>query len=318
MGVLGNKKWNRQGVKMEKIYTLKYSIVQGCKNIKRNKMFSLTSISTITACLFLFGIFFFLVSNVQYMIKNMESSVAVTVFFDEGISDSQIANIGNQIETREDVKEVVFVSAEAAWESFKGNIYDEQMDLVDTFAEDNPLADSASYEIYVKDVSMQKQLVSDLEKIDGVRKVNSSDETARVLTTFNGLISVVSFFIIALLISVSVFLISTTVALGISVRKEEIAIMRLIGATDFFVQGPFIVEGIAIGLIGAIVPMGILAVIYYQVIDWISNRFSLLSQWMVFLDIKSEFSILVPICLGIGVGIGLLGSCLTVKKHLRV
>ena len=303
---------------MERINTFFYSIVQGFKNIKRNRMFSISSIFTITACLFLFGIFFFLVSNVQYMVKHMENSVAVTAFLDEGITDSQIAQIGLDLKSRQDVEKVEYISPEQAWENFKAENFDDQQELVDTFADDNPLADSASYEIYVKDVEHQSELVDSLKQMAGIRKVNCSDQTAKALTTFNRLISVVSMFVIAILIAVSLFLISTTISVGISVRKEEIAIMRLIGATDFFVQGPFIVEGIVIGLFGAIIPLIGLVIIYYRLIDWIITKFSILSDWLVFLNLRSEFAILAPICLAIGVGIGLLGSCLTVKKHLRV
>lgn len=303
---------------MEKLSTLGYSFVQGVKNIKRNRMFSLTSIGTITACLFLFGIFFFLLSNVQYMVKNIEDSVAITVFFDEDISDSRMAELGEQIQMREDVKEVRFVSGEQAWNGFKEQIFDNQRDLVETFGEENPLENSASYEIYVEDVSLQEQLVKDLGEMEGIRKINSSNKTAQALTTFNRLISVISTFIISILIAVAVFLISTTITVGISVRKEEIAIMRLIGATDFFVQGPFIVEGILIGFIGAILPLAILFVFYHRIIGWVTAKFSVLSDWLVFMDLKTEFTILTPVCLGIGIGIGLIGSCITVRKHLRV
>ena len=303
---------------MEKINTLFYCIGQGFKNIKRNRMFSFTSVCTITACLFLFGIFFSLVSNVRYMVNNMEKSVAVTAFFEPGTTDSRIAEIGLELKGRSDVKNVEYISAEDAWNRFKGEIFEGQQDLVDSFGTDNPLADSASYEIYVKDVTKQKALVKDLKKMDGIRKVNSSDETAKLLINFNRLISVVSIFIIALLMAVSVFLISTTISVGISVRKEEIGIMRLIGATDFFVQGPFIVEGIMIGLIGAVLPLFLLAIIYHQLIQWLSNRFSILSDWMVFMSLRTELSVLVPFSLALGVGIGLLGSGLTVKRHLKV
>ena len=218
----------------------------------------------------------------------------------------------------QNVEKVDYISPEQAWENFKSENFEDQQELVDTFADDNPLEDSASYEIYVKDVEEQSQLVESLVKMDGIRKVNCSDQTVKALTTFNRLVSVVSMFVIAILIAVSLFLISTTITVGISMRKEEIGIMRLIGATDFFVQGPFIVEGIVIGLLGAIIPLFGLVIIYYRLVDWIATKFSLLSEWLVFLDLRSEFVILAPSCLAIGVGIGLLGSCLTVKKHLRV
>lgn len=303
---------------MEKINTLGYSIVQGAKNLKRNRMFSLTSIFTITACLFLFGIMFFLVSNVQYMLHNMEDAITVTAFFDEGITEERIAEIGTQLRNRSDVKQVTYVSADEAWTSFQNDVLEDQQELAETFVNDNPLADSSSYEITVESVEQQSSLVKDLKNMDGIRKVNSSDEAARMLTNFNRFVSVVSLAVILILIVVSVFLISTTITVGISVRKEEIGIMRLIGATDFFVQGPFIVEGILIGFTGALFPLGILAIFYEQLMRWVSHKFGMLSNWLTFLPMHQEFAMLVPVCLGIGVGIGLLGSCITVKKHLRV
>ena len=122
-------------------------------------MFSIASIITITACLFLFGIFYFMVSNVQYMIKNIENAVSITVFFDEGITDARVEEMRVALETKPEVKEVIYVSAEEAWEKFKTDIFDEQEELISTFEEDNPLADSASFEITVTDIAKQGKLV---------------------------------------------------------------------------------------------------------------------------------------------------------------
>ncbi len=305
-------------IHMENISTLWYSIKQGVKNIYRNRMFSLASIGTITACLFMFGIFYFLLSNFRYMIHNAETSVAVTVFFDEGITDKEIDKIGKLIDSREEVANYIFVSAEEAWESFKEEVFQGQEDLEASFGEDNPLQDSASYQIYLNDISKQGELVTYLEKVEGVRQVNSSDTTASSLTSFNTLVAYVSVAIIIILLAVAIFLISTTVTMGISVRKDEIAIMRLIGATDFLVRAPFIVEGIIIGLVGASLPLGILYLIYNRVVEYVGTRFSLLSNILTFLSVEEVFSTLVPISLLLGVGIGFLGSAMTVRKHLKV
>ncbi len=303
---------------MKKISIFFYSIKQGFKNIRRNRMFSLASVGTITACLFLFGIFYFLLSNFQYMIKNAETSVGVTVFFDEGISDDQIKQIGEEIKTRAEISKIEFVSAEEAWENFKKEYFDGEEALEESFADDNPLANSASYEIYLNDVSMQSSLVSFVEKIDGVRQVNSSDTTAKSLSSINILVGYISAAIIFILLAVAVFLISTTVTMGISVRREEIAIMKLVGATDYFIRAPFIVEGIVIGLVGAALPLFVLYFIYNKVILYIHDKFNLLSGILTFLDVNTVFSTLIPISLSIGVGIGFFGSYLTVRKHLRV
>ena len=297
-----------------RINTFFYTLRQGFRNIFRNKLFTLASIATISACLFLFGLFYAIISNFQNIVKSAEQGVSVTVFFDAGLEDSRIQEIGEMIARRTEVSNVHFVSAEEAWESFKTEYLGE---YADGFTE-NPLADSANYQIYLNDVSMQSALVTYLESISGVRQVNRSEITATTLTGVNALVAYVSVGIIAILLAVSIFLISNTVMIGISVRKEEINIMKYIGATDFFVRSPFVIEGMLIGLIGAAIPLGIIYVLYNIVMEYILERFSMLSQLLSFMTVEEIFHILTPVSLGIGVGIGFLGSVITVRKHLRV
>ena len=295
--------------------TLIYTIKQGIVNIFRNKWYSLASMATISACLFMFCIFYSLVANFQYIVKEAQDGVAVTVFFEEGISDERIAEIGSLIEKRAEVSHVNFVSADAAWESFKDDYLGE---YADGFGDDNPLPNSANYEVYLNDVSMQDSLVTYVESLDGVRRVNRSEVTANTLSGMNKLIGYASAGIIAILLAVSIFLISNTVTIGISVRKEEINIMKYIGATDFFVRAPFVIEGILIGLAGSVLPLAIIYVIYNNVIAYVSTRFSMLSQLLKFLTVDQVFQVLMPISLIIGIGIGFFGSFSTVRKHIRV
>ncbi len=297
-----------------KIRTLFYIIKQGVASTIKNKWFTLASIATIASCLFLFGIGFSLIYNVQHMVKTAEEGVSVTVFFDEGISDERIAEIGNLITGHTAVSRAVFVSADEAWESFKGEYLGE---YADGFTE-NPLADSENYEIYLNDVSRQGELVSYLEGIDGVRRVNRSEITANMLSGFNSLLTYVSVGIIAVLLLVSIFLISNTVTIGISVRSEEIAIMKYVGATDFFVRAPFVIEGMLIGAIGAVIPSGIIYVLYDRVILYMVERFQSISTVLNFLPVDQVFVYLFPVCLAVGIGIGFIGSFFTVRKHLRV
>ena len=297
-----------------RINTFFYTLKQGFRNIFRNKLFSLASIATIAACLFLFGIFYAIVANFQHIVKNAEEGVSVWVFFDEGIEDVRIQQIGDMIAKRPEVAKMDFISAEAAWEGFRDEYLGE---YGDGFTE-NPLENSANYQVYLNDVSMQSALVTYLESIDGVRMVNRSELVATTLTGINALIAYVSVGIIAILLAVSIFLISNTVAIGISVRKEEINIMKYIGATDFFVRSPFVVEGIMIGLIGAALPLGFIYTIYNVVLEYVTDRFPQLSSLLSFVAIEEVFNVLVPISLGLGVGIGFLGSIVTVRRHLRV
>lgn len=297
-----------------RISTFFYTIKQGFINIFRNKWFSLASIATIGACLFLFGLFYSILMNVQHIVKNAQEGVSVTVFFDEGISQEKIEEIGALIDKRPEVSKKNFISADAAWEGFKEEYLGE---YADGFTE-NPLADSASYEIYLNDVSLQPALVSYLEGLDGIRTVNRSEVTAATLTGVNALIAYISVGIIVILFAVSIFLISNTVTIGISVRKEEISIMKYIGATDFFVRSPFVIEGMLIGVIGALIPMGIIYIIYNKVIEYIVDKFATLTKLLSFVPVNDIFSQLLPISIVMGVGIGFLGSITTVRKHLRV
>ena len=299
---------------MKKINTFFYCIGQGIKSIFRNKLFSLASIATIAACLFLFGLFYSIVMNFQHIVKTAEQGVSVTVFFNEGTTEERMKEIETIIAERDEVRETNFVSADEAWESFRGDYFE---GYNDGFTE-NPLANSANIEIYLSDVSLQNALVPYLESIPDVRMVRRSEVTATTLTGVNVLIGYVSVGIIGILLAVSIFLISNTVTIGISVRKEEISIMKYVGATDFFVRSPFVIEGMLIGLIGAGIPLGIIKFLYEYLIAYIAERFVAISGLLNFLTTQEIFKDLVPISLGIGVGIGFLGSITTVRKHLRV
>ncbi len=297
-----------------RISTFFYTIGQGFKNLTRNRWYTLASIATISACLFLFGMFYSIITNFQNVVKTAEEGVSVTVFFDEGITEDQILAVKNDVEKRTEVRKVDYVSADDAWNSFKKEYLGE---YADGFTE-NPLADSANLQIYLKDVSMQPALVTYLESIQGVREVNRSEVTATTLSGMNKLIAYISIGIIVILLAVSVFLISNTVTIGISVRKEEINIMKYIGATDFFVRAPFVIEGILIGLMGSLLPLAVIYIIYNKTITYLGSRFSMLSTLLSFLPIKTIFDNLTPISVAMGVGIGFIGSAVTVRRHLHV
>lgn len=301
-----------------RISTFFYSVKQGVKNIWRNKMFSLASIATMAACIFLFGLFFAIVTNFQSMVKDAEEGVAVTVLFDDDITPQEIAEIGDRIRERPEVAAYNFKSAADAWEEFSQIYFEGNEELAEGFGDDNPLQKSESYEIYLSDVSMQDTLVTYLESLKGVREVRRSEIVANTLSDFNRLIGYVSAGIILILLCVAVFLISNTVTVGIAVRKEEIGIMKLIGATDFFVRAPFVVEGILIGLIGSVLPLMLLYVMYSRLIVYIMEKFNFLSSLMKFLPVDTVFRTLVPVAMTLGVGIGFLGSFTTTRKHLKV
>ncbi|MCI8992139.1 MAG: ABC transporter permease [Eubacterium sp.] len=298
--------------------TLLYTMHQGLKNIWRNKMFSLASVATMAACIFLIGICYSLIVNLQHIIKEAEEGVAVTVFFEEGTTQTQIDNIGSEIAKRAEVASYEFVSADQAWEDFKKIYFEGNEELAAGYEENNPLAKDANYQIYLNDVSMQQALVDYLMTLDGVREINKSELAANTLTDFNSLIGYISVGIIIILLAVSIFLISNTVTVGISVRREEIAIMKLIGATDYFVRLPFLIEGILIGFVGSVIPLIVLFFLYKRVVTYIAAKFYFLNDIMNFLPVHQVFRVLVPVGIVLGVGIGFIGSRLTIHKHLKV
>ena len=298
-----------------RVSTLWYCIKQGLGSIRKNKLFSLASVGTMAACVFLFCIFYAIVANVQNVMNTVEEGVSVTVFFQEGTTDERMKEIGGLIEVRDEVSDVIFISDEEAWATFGPEYFGE--DYQEGFPE-NPLEGWDSYEVYLSDVSRQSDLVTWLQSIPEVREVYFSELTANTLSGMNMLIAYVSLGIVATLLAVSIFLINNTVSMGIFVRKEEINIMKYIGATDFFVRAPFVVEGMLIGLIGSAIPLGVIYSLYNYALTYVIERFSVLSSFLNFLSVEEVFKVLLPVTLLVGVGIGFLGSISTVRKHLRV
>ena len=316
-----------------RISTFGYVGKQGVKNIWRNKMFSLASIATMSACIFLFGLFFSILVNFQYIIKSAEEGVAITVLFNDDATEEQKKEIGEQLESRDDVSEVKYVSSDDAWAEFQKEYFGDNPELAEGFKDDNPLAGSDNYEVYMKTVkgdnkdliakskslsATQQDLVKFAQSLDGVRQVNKSDVVANTLSSVNMLVAYVSIAIIAILLGVSIFLISNTVTTGITVRKEEIAIMKYIGAKDFVVRSPFVIEGLIIGLFGAAIPLALLYFLYDKAVVYIMEKFSILKNIITFLPVGNVYIYLLPIGLAMGIGIGFLGSYFTVRKHLRV
>ena len=297
--------------------TIWYTLKQGVKNIKRNWMFSLASIITMAACIFLVGVFYSLVTNVDNIAHKVEQEVPITVFFDEGTTDEQMQEVGNLIQARPEVERVEFESGDQAWQNFKDK-YFQGSDAADGFKDDNPLVNSSNYQVYLNQIEKQTELVNYIQSLEHVREVNQSEQAANTLGSFNKLVSYASIIIIAILLLISIFLINNTVSVGISVRKEEIGIMKYIGATDAFVRAPFVLEGMVLGVIGAAIPLAALYFLYNTAVEFILTKFNVLTGVVDFIPVWQIYQVLLPIGLLLGIGIGFIGSIWTTRKHLRV
>ncbi len=297
--------------------TIWYTLKQGVKNIKRNMMFSIASVLTMSACIRLFGVFYSIVNNVNNIAHKVEEEVPITVFFDEGTTDEQIQQIGALIQERPEVAQIQYESADDAWEKMKKEYFGDT-DVADGFKDDNPLVNSSNYQVYLKDISKQAVIVAYIQTLDHVREVSQSEQAAKTLGSINKLVSGISIVIIVILLLISVFLISNTVSVGITVRKDEIGIMKYIGATDAFVRAPFLLEGMVLGVIGAAIPLVILYFAYNSAVTYVLTRFNVLMGVVEFIPVGRIYMTLLPIGLALGIGIGLLGSFWTTRKHLKV
>ncbi|MBQ9065393.1 MAG: permease-like cell division protein FtsX [Blautia sp.] len=298
--------------------TIWYILKQGFKNIKRNWMFSVASVLTMAACIFLFSIFYSITTNVNYITRQAEEKVPVTVFFDEGLPEERILEISDIIRQRPEVENIVYESGDEAWEKFKETYFGDDSAAADGFRDDNPLVNSSNLQISLNNLEQQSELVSYIEGIEGVRSINQSEQAAETLESVSNVVYYVSLVIIIILLLISVFLISNTVSVGITVRSEEIGIMKYIGATDSFVRAPFVLEGIILGTIGALIPLGAFYFIYHEVAGFILRTYNVLSLSIDFISAPVIYRTLLPIGVALGLGVGLIGSFVTIRKHLRV
>lgn len=298
--------------------TFWYCLKQGIANICRNILFSLASIATISACIFLFCLFFSLAANVIHGARTAQETVGISVFFDEGMTEDEILAAGEEIKGWKEVRQAEYTSAEEAWDTFKAQYFEGAEDLAEGFENDNPLANSASFEIFLNDISDQESVADRLEAMDGVRRVRYSSTLAAGFTSVGKMIGLISALIIGVLLAVAVFLISNTISVAAAFRRRENEIMRYIGATNFMIRAPFLVEGLLLGLLGALVPLGGIWVLYEKGMLYLEENYSMITGLVEPLALGTIFPYMIGGALMLGVGIGLLVSFVTIQRHLRV
>jgi cell division transport system permease protein len=263
-------------------------------------------------------LFFSIVVNIQYVVKNVEGTIGITVFFDDELTEDEIKRIGAEIGKRPEISSMEFTSAEQAWENMKNDYFAGHEELAEGFADDNPLAGSASYQIFLHEIENQDQVVAYLQGVSGVREVNYSNSAAEGLNSFNAIIGLLSLAIIGVLLAVSVFLISNTINVAASFRKNENEIMRYIGATNYMIRAPFVVEGIVMGLMGAGIPLVGMYFLYLRSVGYLTTRFQILSRIFQFLPLSQIFPYMAVVAVLLGLGIGFFASFFTIRKHLKV
>lgn len=298
--------------------TLSYLIKMGLKNIRRNKVYMIGSVVTMSICIFLFGIFFISLSNVESILKTAEDEMSILVFFQEGIEKNKIEEIGKQIRQQENVIETNYVSADAAWEEFQKKIFEDDETVADDYKDTNPLAQSDHYMVRISGIENQTGFVTYVKGLEGVRKVTHSETTVRLLSTANRVLAMLTAGCMLLLVLISLFLVNNTLAVGMESRKDKIKVMQLMGAKPSFIKVPFIVEGLFIGIFGTGIPLFVLFIVYEWVMENVNLTLGIFQKGIPFLSASSIFPVLTVIAGILGIGTGLFGSLFTIKRHLKV
>ena len=304
-----------------KIRSIRVCLKQGLQGIWRNRLMVLASVCTVSACLFILGIVYCLVANVQQFADDLDDSLGIIAFLSENVSEESVPTLVEQIRDMEGVKEVTYVSADEAWQNFKESMgFDDQLgeDTLAQLDQDNPLANSASLEIYLYEAADQNDFVAQLQTMPQIRSIRYAAETADVLANLSSMITWGGMALILLLVFIAILLISNTIKLSVFVRRTEIGIMKYIGAKDSFVKIPFIVEGMIIGVLGAVLPAILIYFSYGSIVNFVMQQFGTFTQLIHFISANTILIQLIPIFLAVGIVVGVFGSTLSLRKYLKV
>lgn len=298
---------------MKKSSNFKYFVSEGFKSYSTNGLMSLASTIIVIASLVVFGIYLLFSMNVNYIVQQVEEECEVQVWIDDSVKygSSQMQDIENQLKAVPNIKSIEFYSKDQAFEDYKVKLGDDSSSL-DGLENDNPLRDS--FKITLVDLSAASETSDAVAKIDGVANVSDNRSSMNKLVSITNIIKHISFWFMIFLSAIAVFIISNTIKITLFARRRDINIMKYLGATDSFISWPFIIEGVVIGLVGALISLAavILCYAYFVSKDYtIFNKIEFCSVGQVFLPLLCWFA-------GIGVLLGAFGSAISIRRHLRV
>lgn len=292
-----------------KIRTVSYYLKESLKSIRRNRVMSFASVTTVAAALFIFGIFMIIITNVNSIVDTVESKVEIKAFLKDDVTTLKAQKIEKEIKEISGVKSVTFESKEEALKKVSQEL-GQNKDLVEGLEEDNPFP--ASFVIKVNKPSDVSYVSKELSKIEEFEKINDAQEVVNQIIKITNFIKVLSLVLMIILGIIAVSLISNTIKLTVYARKREIGIMKYIGATDWFVRWPFILEGIFLGLLGALIALGLLAAGYSYGLNKITSNLLFFS----FVPLNKIMDILFWKFSFVGMLIGGFGSLISIRKFL--
>ncbi|WP_238917565.1 permease-like cell division protein FtsX [Clostridium sp. YIM B02555] len=234
-----------------KISTFKYYIIDALKSLKRNRTISLASLITVTTTLLIMGVFILLMQNINIGMKNVESQVKIQVFLNDNITSKDQESINQKLDNISGVKSFKFEDKSEALEKFNEQVSENNSSLLNNYnSSNNPLPNS--YIVELENPEMSQQVISSIENMPGIESIGNDQKFTNKIITISKNIKWIGLALFILMVLVSIFLISNTIKLTIYSRRREIGIMKFVGATDWFIRWPLIIEGAIIGLLGAV------------------------------------------------------------------
>ena len=295
---------------------LSYLIGECFRNFFKNKKSTGASLMIMCATMLIFGLFFLIGENINYMVKEVEAEQGMQVFMVKDATEEQIKNLGEQIKQLDYVAKTEFVSKEEAYNIVKEKYGDYGRFLEGYTIEKNPF--KVSYVVTLTDLSKSEQVKDEISKLDNVNNIEMRDKTINALVSIANGIRWVSAGVLTLLIVISIFIIANTIKLTVHARRKEISIMKYVGATNGFIRWPFIVEGIIIGIVSAIISILILGVSYNFIVQKIMESSVTSMINITLLQFSDIFGLVVAVYLALGIGIGCVGSAISMRKYLKV
>lgn len=287
-----------------------YLFKEGIKGIFTHRLMSFASVTIITACLLIMGSFALLSINVDAMIEDLENDNQILAFVDENLSEDDARSLQDAIEALPNVQSVTFITREEAMASFEKDYPDNLFEGIESETFRHRFA------VYMDDLSLTSQTAKDLKGIDGIADVNAYLEISQGFVTVRNVISAVSVVLVLILVVVSVFIMANTIKLASFGRREEIAIMRMVGATNGFIRFPFLIEGLVLGIVGAVVAFFIEWGVYQFICEKVMSG---IARSMV--TVIPFTTLMLPILivyLAVGVLVGAFGGLIAIRNYLKV
>ena len=292
---------------------MNYLIGEGFRNVLKNKKSTGAALVIMCMAMLMFGVFFILGENVNYVMKQVEAEQGMQVYLDIGVTDEEIDEIESRIREIQGVNTVEFVSGTEGYNEMKEGLED-YADIMEGIEDIFP----DSFIVTLTDLNLNSTVKEQIKQIEKVDDITGSDETIDILLKITKGVRIVTFAILVVLVIISIFIITNTIKLTVHARRKEISIMKYVGATNSFIRWSFIVEGIIIGVVAALISILIVGLAYNLVTNGITQTDTFQRLNLRLYTFADMFNLLLLTYIALGAGIGIVGSSISMRKYLEV